>query len=50
MECEKCGAWMRRIMEPNGQVYWECPLCKNVIDTPDLAPSPIDGWRENNET
>lgn len=49
MECENCGAWMRRIIEPNGKIYWHCPLCQHTEETSDLAPDPTDNWRINNE-
>ena len=48
MECDNCNAWMRRIMEPNGKVYWHCPVCGYTEETGELAPEPTDDWGENN--
>lgn len=49
MECPVCGALLRRIIEPNGKVYWHCPICGYREETQDLAPDPTDDWRRNNE-
>jgi len=38
MECKNCGAWMRRIIEPNGKTYWHCGVCGYTEETRELAP------------
>jgi len=50
MECPNGCAWMRRIIEPNGKVYWRCPVCGYTEATPDLAPNPTNNWEVEDGT
>jgi len=49
MECLVCSTWMRRIVEPNGKVYWHCLVCQYTEPTGELAPDPTDEWEEDED-
>jgi len=47
MPCPICGAWCRLVIEPNGKVYWDCPVCDFTQKTKLLSPAFYEEWRDD---